>query len=44
MFYLKQNETLIATTFLPKNIESYEQITREEYEYYLAQLAEEVNK
>lgn len=44
MFYLKKDETLVATTLLPKNVDSYEQITKEEYEYYLAQLAEEVNE
>ena len=33
MYYLKQGETLIASTMLPiKNLDSYEIITKEEYE------------
>lgn len=45
MYYLRKNEMYIASTTLPnKNLDKYEQITREEYEAALLALQEVINE
>lgn len=39
MYYLRKGEMYIVSTTLPsKNLDKYEQITKEEYDAYLAEL------